>query len=277
LFDREGLKTVILPVDEHGLVDLDLVKDAITQNTLVVSLQAASNEIGTIQPIKAISKLAHKAGALVHCDAAQAVGKIPVDVEEWGVDLLSFSGHKLYGPKGIGALYIRGGPHALPIKPLMFGGGQEHDLRPGTQNVPGIVGLGEACRLCMENLEEESQRTAQLRDKLEQTIINALPITRRNGAIHNRLPGNSSLTFPAIDAEALIVNTPDLAISTGSACNTGAPDPSHVLQAIGLSREEAYSTIRIGIGRFTTKEEIEQASESIILAVKRLQELQSNK
>lgn len=271
----EGYDVVILPVDQQGLVDLDAAEQAITEETLLMSIQAANNEIGTIQPIPELAQLAHDRGALVHTDAAQAVGKVPVDVAAWDVDLLSFSGHKLYGPKGIGALYIRGGPFALSIKPLLMGGGQEHELRSGTLNVPGIVGLGKACELCMENLDEESKRTATLRDKLEESLLSELENIRRNGALDRRLPGNSSLTFPGIDAEALIVNTPDLAISTGSACTSGAPEPSHVLLAIGLSRQEAYSTIRIGLGRFTTEAEIGQAATQISEAVERLKSLQT--
>lgn len=271
---KQGFDVVILPVKRDGQIDLDVVRDAITEDTLLVSVQAANNEIGTIQPISEITNLAHEKGAFVHSDAAQAVGKIPVDVETWGGDLLSISAHKLYGPKGVGALYVRGGTYSLPLKPLLFGGGQERELRPGTLNVPGIVGFGKACHLCSELLPKESKRVAALRDHLEKLLLNAIHDIKRNGALDNRLPGNSSLTFPKVDAEALIANTPDLALSTGSACTSGALEPSHVLLAIGLSREEAYSTVRIGLGRFTTEADIYQAATVILEALDRLISMQ---
>lgn len=275
LLQKEGYEGIILPVEPDGRVNLEVAKDAITDNTLLVSVQAASNEIGTIQPIAELARIAHDRGAYFHTDAAQAVGKTPVSVNDWDVDLLSFSSHKLYGPKGVGVLYVRGGPYALPIRPLVVGGGQEHELRPGTLNVPAIVGLGEACRICSVELEEDERRTAFLRDRLEQRILGAIKNVRVNGALDARLPGNSSLTFPGIDAEALITNVPELAISTGSACTSGAPEPSHVLTAIGLDRKDAYSTIRIGIGRFTTEEEVVKAADLLIEAVERLVVLQA--
>ncbi len=267
---KQGFDVVVLPVDEKGTVDLDAAEEAIDEDTLLVSVQAANNEIGTLQPVAEMACIAHEKGALVHCDAAQAVGKVPVDVEDWDVDLLSVSAHKLYGPKGVGALYVRGGPYALPISPLLVGGGQEKGLRAGTLNVPGIVGLGEACRLSEQLLPEESARIGALRDRLEKAVLEGAPAARRNGAVENRLPGNCSLTFPGMDAEALVVNASELAISTGSACTSGAPEPSHVLLATGLSREEAYATIRIGVGRFNTEEEMDRAAESILRASERL-------
>ena len=211
-----------------------------------------------------------KAVASLHCDAAQAVGKIPVNVGDWDVDLLSISAHKLYGPKGAGALYIRGGPYALPISPILVGGGQEKGLRAGTLNVPAIVGLGEACHLCEQRQPNESIRTAALRDRLEAAVLEVVVDVRRNGALENRLPGNSSLTFPDIDAEALVVNASGLAISTGSACTSGAPEPSHVLSAIGLNRDMASSTVRIGVGRFNTEEEMDRAAGVIVETFERL-------
>ena len=267
---KQGMDVVVLPVGNEGRVDLNAADEAIDENTLLVSVQAANNEIGTIQPVAEIAHLAHAKGALVHCDAAQAVGKVSVDVEEWDVDLMSISAHKLYGPKGVGALYIKGGPYSMPLKPLVIGGGQERQLRAGTLNVPGIVGFGEACELCQHLMPEETNRISGLRDVFESEILSQVDSARRNGALDERLPGNSSFTFPGIDAEALIVNTPDLAISTGSACTSGAPEPSHVLLAIGRTREEADNTIRIGVGRFTTEEDIVQATESILKALYRL-------
>ena len=266
----QGFEVTVLPVANDGTVDVHAAEESIDEDTLLVSVQAANNEVGTIQPVAEVGRIARERGALLHCDAAQAAGRIPVDVEAWNVDLLSISAHKLYGPKGVGALYVRGGPYALPISPLSVGGGQERGLRAGTHNVPGIVGLGEACRLCEQHLPKEAMRLAALRDQLEEAVLAAVPDARRNGALDNRLPGNSSLTFPGIDADALVVNTSELAISTGSACTSGAPEPSHVLLAIGLDRYAASSTIRIGLGRFNTEEEIRRAAGDIIGAVERL-------
>jgi len=268
--EHRGFEVVVLPVDSTGTVDLEAAEEAIDDNTLLVSMQAANNEVGTIQPVQEVAALARNHGAFVHCDAAQAAGKILVDVDEWDVDLLSISAHKLYGPKGVGALYVRGGPYALPISPSSLGGGQEKNLRAGTLNVPGIVGFGEACSLCEQRLPEESVRIGGLRDRLEDAVLEAALAIKRNGNLDNRLPGNSSLTFPGIDAEALIVNTPELAISTSSACTSGAPEPSHVLLAIGLGRDEADSTIRVGVGRFNTEEDINKAAYSIVGAFERL-------
>ncbi|MBI2936803.1 MAG: cysteine desulfurase [Thaumarchaeota archaeon] len=262
-----GYTIKLLPVDRTGLVDLESARKVITNRTLVVSVQAANNEIGTLQPIPQIVEMAHDRGAVVHCDAAQAVGKIPVNVRMWGIDLLSVSSHKLYGPKGVGALFINDGPHSFPLKPLLIGGGQEHNLRSGTLNVPGIVGFGEACAISSKELPKEASHISSLRDLFEENLYSQIDNMQINGAISNRLPGNSSLTFPRIEAEAMIVNMPQLILSTGSACASGAPEPSHVLLAIGLSREDAYSTIRVGLGRFTTRSEVEQASSIISEAV----------
>lgn len=267
---RHGFEVVVLPVDRTGMVDLEAAAAAIDDGTLLVSVQAANNEIGTMQPVAEMARLAHEKGALFHCDAAQAVGRVPVDVEEWDVDFMSLSAHKLYGPKGIGALYIRGGPYATPLRPLVVGGGQEWQLRAGTLNVPAIVGFGEACGLCERFVGDEAGRIAALRDRLESGLLSGFSGARRNGALDARLPGNSSITFPGIDAEALIVNAPDLALSTGSACTAGAPEPSHVLLAVGLTREEADNTIRVGVGRFTEEGDIVKATTDILRALERL-------
>jgi cysteine desulfurase len=256
---REGFEVVYLSINSVGRVDLEAARELVTNDTLLVSVQAANNEIGTIQPIQALAEFVREDGALFHCDAAQAVGKIPVDVQAWDVDLLSLSAHKFYGPKGVGALYIRGGVQALPFEPLWLGGGQEQGLRSGTMNVPGIVGMGKACELCAQVLPEEQVRVQALRDSFERQLLERIPNVRRNGDLECRLPNNSSLTFPGVDAEAIIANTPDLAMSTGSACSSGALEPSYVLQAIGLTREEGYSTLRLGLGRFTTEEDMQKA------------------
>lgn len=260
---RIGFNLVYLPIDSKGSIDLNAAKQLIDKDTLLVSVQAANNEIGTIQPIKEISKLVHAVGAIFHTDAAQAIGKVSVDVDAWDVDLLSISAHKFYGPKGVGALYIRGGVNSLPIEPLWFGGGQESGIRSGTVNVPGIVGLGKACELGKHLLGKENIYLTDLRNNFEKELVNAFPKVKCNGNLENRLPNNLSLTFQGLDAEALIVNMPEFAISTGSACNSGALEPSHVLQEIGLSREQGYSTLRIGLGRFTTKRDLEKLLEQL--------------
>ena len=270
--EKQGYIIKLLPVNKYGEVDLLVAKNEIDENTLVVSVQAASNEIGTIQPIRKLAQLAHAKGAYIHTDAAQAVGKIPTNVHDWDVDLLSISAHKLYGPKGVGALYVKGGAYSIPISPLVYGGEQEFNLRSGTLNAPGIVGLGKACELCSEDLEKEMRQMASLRNLLESKLNKKIEV-QINGALNNRLPNNSSLTFKGIDAEALIINMPDLAISTGSACTSGALEPSHVLQAIGMNRDEADSTLRIGLGRFNTEEEILTAVKIMIETVKKLKEL----
>lgn len=271
--EKHGFELTILPVDNTGGVDKNEAQKAIDQNTCLVSIQTANNEIGTIQDILFFSRLAHENGAYFHTDAAQAVGKIHIDVDDLEIDLLSISSHKMYGPKGVGSIFIRGGAFALPINPLFFGGGQEDDVRPGTYNVPGIIGLGKAALLCKDEMKAESSRITELRNQLEGLLISNYPNTIRNGDLQNRLPGNISLTLPGIDAEALIANLPNLSLSAGSACTSGSPSPSHVLLAIGRTREEAHQTIRIGLGRFTTHDEILVANEDFIHAIKRISEI----
>lgn len=248
---EEGFDVVFLPVDVDGRILIDVAQEAIDENTLLVSIHGANNEIGTIQSVAQLAELAHQNGALIHCDAAQAVGKIPVNVDEWNVDLLSISAHKLYGPKGVGALFIRGGSNAIPMEPIWYGGGQENGLRSGTSNVSGIVGFGEAARLCIAELTAEMPRIRNLRDILEKELLESVPVIKINGAGVDRLPNTSSLTFPGVDADALILNASEIMVGTGSACTSGAVEPSHVLTAIGLSRYEANSTIRVSLGRFS--------------------------
>ncbi|GAA4382150.1 cysteine desulfurase family protein [Hymenobacter koreensis] len=253
---REGYEIVVLPVDSQGTVDLGAAAEAINDQTLLVSVHAANGEVGTIQPIAKLAELTHAAGARLHTDAAQAVGKIPVDMLSWGVDMLSISGHKLYGPQGIGALIVRQ-PRRTQIEPLTYGGGQERSWRSGTLNVPGIVGLGAACARCQDLLPTESERLATLRDEFEAAVLNAVPNVYRNGNPAQRLPHNTSLTFPGIEADALLARLPTLALSTGSACDSGTIEPSATLLALGLSREDGRATIRVGAGRFTTKDELQ--------------------
>lgn len=267
-----GYEIQFLKIDKMGLVDLDFAREIINQDTLLVSVQAANNEIGTIQNVRTLVNIAHNEGAFFHTDAAQAVGKIPVSAYNWDFDLLSISSHKLYGPKGVGSLFVR---PDVSLKPIIRGGGQELNIRSGTLNVSGIVGLGMACQICSSLMDEEEIRIALLRDVLEEKLLNGIRNLKINGAIDYRLPGNSSITFPGIDAEALIVNLPELDLSVGSACSTGALEPSYVLTSIGLSRGDAYSTLRVGLGRFTTMEEIQTASDLIINAYNRLIDIEN--
>lgn len=258
-----------VPVEPDGRVDLGALAELISEDTFLVSVQAVNNEIGTIQPILEVVQVAHAAGALVHCDAAQALGRIPVDVGDWGVDLLSLSGHKCYGPKGVGALYIRGGARRALLEPIIYGGGQEHNLRAGTLNVPSIVGFGLAAEIAEIERDADATRIRELRDWLEQQIMDAIPGVRVNGSRAQRVAGNSSLTFRGVEAEALIAGLRHVHVSTGSACTSGAPEPSHVLTALGLSREDAYNTVRIGLGRFTVAEDLTFAASRIVQWIRR--------
>ncbi|UOG74348.1 cysteine desulfurase [Hymenobacter tibetensis] len=269
---REGFEVIVLPVDAQGTVSMAAAAEAINANTLLVSIHAANGEVGTIQPIAALAQLAHAAGALMHTDAAQAVGKIPVDMLAWGVDMLSLSGHKLYGPQGIGALIVRH-PRRTQLEPLGYGGGQERNWRSGTLNVPGIVGLGAACSRCAQVLPEESTRLATLRDAFEMDVLKAVPNAYRNGNTQNRLPHNASLTFPGIEADALLARLPTLALSTGSACDAGTIEPSPILLALGLSRDNARATVRVGMGRFNTAEEVIEARVTLEVQIVKLRRL----
>lgn len=253
---ERGFQVIVLPVDSRGKINLADLELALGPDTFMVSIQAANNEIGTIQSIAEITSLAHKYGALVHSDAAQAIGKIPCTVTSCNVDLLSLSAHKIYGPKGVGALYVRGGSRAIPMRPILEGGGQEYGLRAGTSNVPAIVGLGMACAIALERLAEDLQRLQSYRDEIEMRLQTAIPGLRINGLHAERLPNTTNVTLPVGDADALVMNLTGIMLSTGAACNTGAVEPSHVLQAIGLSREQASASFRISLGRMTSKADI---------------------
>lgn len=267
---KEGYVLVLLNVDNCGCVTHQIARDGVASDSLIVSIQAANNEIGTIQNIRTLAEITHEMEAIFHCDAAQAVGKIPVNVNDWGVDLLSISAHKMYGPKGVAALYVRGGPSHSPIAPIMHGGDQESGFRPGTLNVPSIIGFGEACRIAMEGMADESKRVAAMRDCLEAELLRAIPGLKRNGDLVNRLPNNSSLTFPGVDAEALIMSMPELALSTGSACNSGAQEPSYVLKTVGLSHDDANSTLRIGLGRFNVDSDVSTTVAMLLDALQKI-------
>jgi cysteine desulfurase len=269
--EAEGFRATYLPVEPSGLVDLDRLKGAIEDKTALVSVMAAHNEIGVIQPLAAIGALCRERGVLFHTDAAQAVGKIPVDVEAMNIDLMSISGHKVYGPKGIGALYIRRRPRAR-ITPLIDGGGQERGMRSGTLPTPLCIGLGEAAALAQAEMEVEAARIMGLRLRFLAGINRALPQTRLNGDADNRLPGNLNLSFPGIPAPALMEACPGLALSTGSACTAAEIEPSFVLRALGLSDDLAAASLRIGLGRFTTTDEVDFAVATLAAAVKHLGE-----
>jgi cysteine desulfurase len=266
----EGFEVVFLPVDNRGVVQIKEAERLIDDRTLIVSVQAANNETGVIHPISALAEITHKHGAVFHCDAAQAVGKIPVDVKAWDVDMLSLSGHKFYGPKGIGALYLKGGRFRSTFDPLCFGGNQEKGTRPGTENVPAIVGLGKASRLAQELLEEERQRVQRLRDVMEKRLLEQLSSASVNGAGAKRLPNTINITIPQVPADVLLLNLPEVMMGTGSACSSGTPSPSHVLLSMGLNSELASATVRISLGRFTTEEEIERAVCLIVSAIEKL-------
>ncbi|MBV9928150.1 MAG: cysteine desulfurase [Acidobacteria bacterium] len=262
-----------LGVDGAGRLDLgELAESVGSKATRLVALMFANNEIGNVNPIRQASKIAHDAGALLFTDATQAVGKVPVDVRADGVDLAAFSAHKIYGPKGVGALFIRGGASGTKLEPLIAGGGQERGVRGGTLNVPGIVGFGEACRIARLEMGEESERVGRLRDGLEEVLLKELPDVHVNGDRGGRLPNTSNITFDGVDARSLIRHMKDVAVSTGSACSTGSADPSHVLKALGLNNEQAYSSVRFSLGRFTTEAEIEHAVERVVSSVRKLRD-----
>ncbi|MGH7093231.1 MAG: aminotransferase class V-fold PLP-dependent enzyme [Stellaceae bacterium] len=267
--EREGFRVTYLPVEPGGLVALDRLADALDDETLLVSIMAAHNEIGVIQPLAAIGALCRSRGALFHTDAAQAAGKIPLDVEAMKIDLMSISSHKLYGPKGIGALYVRRRPR-VRLVPLFDGGGQERGLRSGTLPTPLCIGFGRAAALAAAEMTDEAARIAGLRDRLEQNLARRVPGVLVNGNRENRLAGNLNLSFPGLTAPEMIEACPSIAISTGSACTSAAIEPSYVLRALGLSDERANAASRIGIGRFNTAADVDFAVDALAAAVARL-------
>jgi len=270
---ERGLRVTYLPVDREGLLDPDDVGRALTDRTILVSVMYANNEIGVIQPIRQIARMAREHGALFHSDATQAVGKIPVRVEEDGIDLLSFSAHKLYGPKGIGALYVCAGNPRVRLSAQVDGGGHERGLRSGTLNVPGIVGFGEACAICEREMDGEARRLAALRDRLVDRLLAELEDVFVHGSRERRLPHNLNVSFAGVEASSLMMSVREIAVSSGSACSSATPEPSHVLRALGLPADLARGAIRIGLGRFNTEEEVEYAAGRLVEAVRRLREL----
>jgi cysteine desulfurase len=265
-----GLRLTVLPVDREGLVDPEAVRRALDPRTVLVSVMAANSEIGVLQPLEAIGRICREHGVPFHSDAAQALGKIPLDVGRLQVDLLSLSAHKLHGPTGIGALYVRGRPR-VPLAPLLHGGGHERGRRSGTLPVPLIVGFARAVDLCLADLPAESARIAALRDRLWSRLAEALPGTLRNGHPTTRLPGNLNVSFEGVEADALLVALTDVALSTGSACSSASGRTSHVLEALGLPPDRIRGGLRFGVGRFNTAEEIEWVAGRVIEVVRKLE------
>jgi cysteine desulfurase len=271
--EKKGCRITYLPLKGDGLVDLDMLRDAITDKTILISIMYANNEIGVIQPVKEIGKIAKERGVLFHSDAVQACGKIPVNVIEDGIDLLSITGHKLYGPKGVGALYVRRKNPRVQLTAQMDGGGHERGMRSGTLNVPGIVGLGAACEIAQREMPEESARLRALRDKLRATLEANLEETYINGTMEHRLPNNLNMSFAYVEGESLLMGINDIAVSSGSACTSATLEPSYVLKALGLGDDLAHTSIRFGLGRFNTEAEVDYVAQKMIDVVNKLREL----
>ncbi len=271
--EKEGLRVTYLPVDKEGLVDLDDLRRAITDKTILISIMAANNEIGVLQPVGEIGKIAHEKGVLFHTDATQAVGKIPLDVQEMNIDLLSISAHKMYGPKGVGALYVRRKKPRVQLKAIIDGGGHERGMRSGTLAVPNIIGLGAACEICRQEMADESVRLRGLRDRLHQRLTSQLEEVYVNGDLERRLPNSLNLSFAYVEGESLLMGIKDVAVSSGSACTSASLEPSYVLKALGVGEDLAHTSIRFGLGRFNTTEEVDFVADRVIETVERLREL----
>ena len=271
--EKHGYRITYLPVLASGLVDLDMLRESITDKTILISIMYANNEIGVIQPVREIGKLAKEKGVLFHTDAVQSVGKVPVNVIDDNIDLMSISGHKLYGPKGVGALYVRRKSPRVQLTAQIDGGGHERGMRSGTLNVPGIVGLGEACELCRKEMATESVRLRTLRDKLRAKLEGALDEVYINGTMESRLPHNLNISFAFVEGESLLMGINDVAVSSGSACTSATLEPSYVLKALGAGDDIAHSSIRFGLGRFSTDEEVDYVAQKVISVVQHLREL----
>jgi cysteine desulfurase len=271
--EKNGYRITFLPVKDDGLIDLDDLARAIDKETILVSIMAANNEIGVLQPIAEIGKLCHERGVLFHTDAVQAVGHVPVNVEADNIDLLSLSGHKIYGPKGVGALYVRRRNPRVQIAGQIDGGGHERGMRSGTLNVPGIVGLGAACAIAQEEMTSEIARLSGLRDRLKNKLEAELDYVHVNGSMEHRLPGNLNMSFLYVEGESLLMGINDVAVSSGSACTSATLEPSYVLKALGLGDDVAHSSIRFGLGRFNTEAEVDYVAAKVIDVVKKLRQL----
>lgn len=271
--EKKGINVTFLPVDKAGMVSPDDVRNAITDQTILISIMMANNEIGTINPVAAIGKVAKEKGVLFHCDATQGVGKIPVNVQEMGIDLMSFTAHKIYGPKGVGALYVRRKAPRVRLEAMMYGGGHERGMRSGTLAVPLIVGFGKACELCEQEMSAESVRMAKMRDRLQEGIMKGMDEVYLNGHPTERLPNNLNISFAYVEGEALLMGVKEIALSSGSACTSATLEPSYVLRALGVGSDLAHSSIRFGLGRFNTDEEVEYTIDRMIKAVTHLREM----
>ena len=271
--EKYGYKVTYLPVKPDGLVDLNQLKDAFTDKTILVSIMAANNEIGVIQPLEEIGKLCRDRGVLFHSDAVQALGKVPLDVNKMNIDLASLTAHKLYGPKGCGALYVRRRNPRVQLSATIDGGGHERGMRSGTLNVPGIVGFGKACEIARLEMPQESVRIAALRDRLKDKLTTALDQVFINGSMEHRLPGNLNISFLYVEGESLLMGINDVAVSSGSACTSATLEPSYVLKSLGLGDDVAHSSIRFGIGRFNTETEVDYVANRLIEVVNKLREL----
>lgn len=271
--EKNGCRVTYLPVQANGLVDLDMLREAITDKTILISIMYANNEIGVIQPVAEIGKIAKEKGVLYHSDAVQAVGKVPVNVLADNIDVMSLTGHKIYGPKGCGALYVRRRNPRVQLTAQMDGGGHERGMRSGTLNVPGIVGLGKACELARLEMPEESKRMAYLRDKLKDKLMTELDEVYINGTMEHRLPNNLNISFAYVEGESLLMGINDVAVSSGSACTSATLEPSYVLKALGAGDDLAHSSIRFGLGRFNTEQEVDYVADKVVDVVRKLREL----
>jgi cysteine desulfurase len=271
--EKYGYRVTYMPVQKDGLVDLDELKRVMDDKTILVTIMAANNEIGVLQPIAEIGKLCRERGVIFHSDATQAVGKIPIDVTKQNIDVMSISAHKMYGPKGVGALYVRRKNPRVQISAIIDGGGHERGMRSGTLNVPGIVGLGKACAICMEEMPKESCHLAGMRNRLRDKIMGGLDEVYINGSWEHRLPGNLNISFAYVEGESLLMGINDIAVSSGSACTSATLEPSYVLKALGTGDDLAHSSIRFGIGRFNTEAEVDYVAERVVETVSRLREL----
>jgi cysteine desulfurase len=271
--EKEGFRVTFLPVDNKGLVDIDDLRNAITDKTVLISIMTANNEVGVVQDVKAIGKIARERGVLFHTDAVQAAGKIPFNVNEMNIDIASLSAHKIYGPKGVGALYVRRRNPRVLLTPIIDGGGHERGMRSGTLNVPGIVGFGMATQIAREGLAPESAEMFRLRERLRTTLERELDEVYINGDLEKRLPGNLNMSFAYVEGESLLMGINDIAVSSGSACTSASLEPSYVLKALGVGEDLAHTSIRFGIGRFNTEEEVDYVAARVIEVVRRLREL----
>ena len=271
--ERQGFDVTYLPVQEDGLISMDALKAAMTDKTILVTIMYANNEIGVVQPVQEIGKLCHERGIIFHTDAVQAVGKIPVNVQQDNIDVLSLTAHKVYGPKGVGALYVRRRNPRVQITEQINGGGHERGMRSGTLNVPGIVGLGKACEIAGEEMAAETARLKDLRDYLKQKFENALDYVHVNGNMAHHLPGNLNMSFVHVEGESLLMGINDIAVSSGSACTSATLEPSYVLKALGLGDDVAHSSIRFGLGRFNNRAEVDYVSDKVIDVVQHLREM----